>query len=265
MRQRQVAGHFGEWLQGRLGPDGPVVLVTLPCAQLGVVARHRPGAGGFALAGAGLSTARARAFLRGLGLQISGRVQLAPCAQAGLGTGVSTASLVALAQLAGWDGPPEALARACVAAEGASDPLVFDAPERLLWASREGRALTTLPSLPRYEILGGFFGPPRRTDPRDGAFPDIADLLVQWQQARDLSARAVLASESAARTTRLRGPAQDPTAALARRLGALGWMRAHTGAARGLIFAPGTVPEGATAALLAAGLRGLHRFKGGER
>ena len=26
-----VAGHFGEWLQGRLGPDGPVALVTLPC------------------------------------------------------------------------------------------------------------------------------------------------------------------------------------------------------------------------------------------
>ena len=24
-----VAGHFGEWLQGRLGADGPVVLVTL--------------------------------------------------------------------------------------------------------------------------------------------------------------------------------------------------------------------------------------------
>lgn len=260
-----MAGHFGEWLQGRLGPGGPVVLVTLPCAGLGVLARHRPGARQLALAGAGLSTARARAFLRGLGLQLSGRVQLVPRAPAGLGTGVSTASLVALARLAGWQGPPEALAQACIAAEGASDPLVFAAPERLLWSSREGRVLATLPSLPRYEILGGFHGPARRTDPRDSAFPDIADLLARWQQARDLPAFAALASESAARTTALRGPADDPTPDLARDLGALGWMRAHTGAARGLIFAPGTVPAGASAALLAAGLRGLRRFKGGER
>ena len=30
----RVAGHFGEFLQGRLGAEGPVALVTLPCPAL---------------------------------------------------------------------------------------------------------------------------------------------------------------------------------------------------------------------------------------
>ncbi|WP_444430839.1 hypothetical protein ACTTAM_07955 [Rhodobacter capsulatus] len=47
-----------------------------------------------------------------------GRIVLCPAVAPGLGTGVSTASLVALARLAGWDGAPGLLARACVAAEG---------------------------------------------------------------------------------------------------------------------------------------------------
>ena len=42
----RVEGHFGELLQGRLGPAGPVVLVTLPCpvlaARLLAGRRHRP-------------------------------------------------------------------------------------------------------------------------------------------------------------------------------------------------------------------------------
>ena len=31
-----IPGHFGEWLQGRLGAEGPVVLVTLPAPRLGL-------------------------------------------------------------------------------------------------------------------------------------------------------------------------------------------------------------------------------------
>ena len=34
----RVPGHFGELLQGRIGSDGPVALVTLPCPALGVTA-----------------------------------------------------------------------------------------------------------------------------------------------------------------------------------------------------------------------------------
>ena len=74
---------------------------------------------------------------------------------------------------------PSDLARACVAVEGASDPLMFPAPERLLWASRRAEVLETLPPLPSFDVLGGFFGPNRRTDPRDANFPDISDLMAR--------------------------------------------------------------------------------------
>ncbi|MBZ4021640.1 hypothetical protein CKO11_04095 [Rhodobacter sp. TJ_12] len=263
MRQaRHLPGHFGEWVQGRLGPNGPVVLVTAFAPSLGLAASHRPGRG-LSVHGAGLSPARARRFLALLNLRLRGQVVLRPCVAPGLGTGVSTASLVALARLAGWQGPPERLAQACIAAEGASDPTMFAAPDRLLWASRQGRVLAQLPALPRHEILGGFCGAPARTEPQDSAFPDVADLVARWQGSATLADFAALASESAARCTALRGPGGADMPALVARLGALGWMRAHTGAARGLIFAPGTVPEGAEAVLRAAGWRGLRRLQGG--
>ncbi|WP_444455575.1 propanediol utilization protein [Rhodobacter capsulatus] len=263
-RALHIPGHFGEWLQGRLGAEGPVVLVTLPAPALGLDLRFRPGPG-LRLHGAGLTPARARQFLAPLGLDLRGRIVLRPVVAPGLGTGVSTASLVALAQLAGWDGPPEILAQACVRAEGASDPLMFPAPERLLWASRQGRALALLPALPRYEILGGFSGAPARTEAADSAFPDVTDLVARWQRAETLADHAAIASESAARCSALRGPGDETAPDLAARLGALGWVRAHTGAARGLIFAPGQVPEGAVAALRAAGWRGILRIRGGGR
>ncbi|SOB99214.1 propanediol utilization protein [Rhodobacter maris] len=259
-----IPGHFGEWLQGRMGPEGPVVLVTLSAPALGVEAWHRPGPG-LALHGAGLSPARARRFLERLGGALFGQVVLRPAVVPGLGTGVSTAALLALARLAGLERPPADLAAACIATEGASDPLMFAAPDRLLWASRQGRALAALPPLPRHEILGGFDGPPTRTEAEDDAFPDILDLAQRWQAGATLAELAALASESAARSSRLRGPGAESAPALVARLGALGWMRAHTGAARGLIFAPGTVPAGAEALLRAAGWRGILRLRGGTR
>ena len=259
-----VPGHFGEWLQGRLGPAGPVVLVTLPAPGLGLSAVHRPGRG-LRVTGAGLSPERARKFLARLGLGLRGAVRLRPQVAPGLGTGVSTASLVALARLAGWDGRAEDLARACVAAEGASDPLMFAAPERILWASRRAEVVQALPPLPRCEILGGFHGAPARTEAADQDFPDVSDLVTRWCGAQDLAGFAAIASESAARCTAWRGPSGEDGAALAARLGALGWMRAHTGAARGLIFAPGCVPAGAGAMLRGAGWRGVVRIEGGSR
>ena len=261
-----LSGHFGEWMQGRLGPGGPVVLITLPCAVLGVTAWTDAGAQG--LLGAGLDAphgaAAAARFIADLGLDLPHGVRVQAAAEAGLGTGVSTASLLALARLARWRGPASVLARACLRAEGASDPLMSRNPERLLWASRQGRALARLPALPAYEVIGGFFGPPQVTDPSDSAFPDIADLVAAWRRTRDLAGFAALASLSARRCLDLRGPAQDPTAALANSLGAPGWIIAHTGAARGLIFAPGRVPDHAAQALRDAGLRGILQFGGGR-
>ncbi len=262
----RIEGHFGELLQGRLGPSGPVALITLPCPILAAHATARPGA--FALHQSGprsLPPATARKFLQRLGLPMAQRLTLRLDMPPGAGAGASTTALLALARAAGWPDHAAlrpALIAACLEVEGATDPLAFPSPERQLWASREGRALAALPWLPPMEILGGFLGPGQRTNPRDMAFPDISDLAAQWPAAcGNLPALAQLASTSAQRSLTLRGPANDPTARLAAATGALGWTIAHTGSARALIFAPGTIPDSAPARLRAAGLTRLIRFR----
>ncbi|MBS0565381.1 MAG: propanediol utilization protein [Proteobacteria bacterium] len=255
----RVEGHFGELIQGRLGPRGPVALISLPCPALAVEARPSPLADPHGL----LPPARSRALLAALDLSDPGPFTLSASMPRGGGAGASTAALVALARLAGSGHPPEALARACVAVEGASDPLMFAAPERLLWASRRATVLDRLPPLPRLAVIGGFFGPNRRTDPADEDFPDIADLVEPWRQAAaagDLAGLAALASTSARRTLDRRGPASDPTEAIARATGALGHVIAHTGSARGLLFPEGSIPPSALLALAGAGFRRIVSF-----
>ncbi|MDB5659022.1 MAG: hypothetical protein JWS10_1637 [Cypionkella sp.] len=266
----RVAGHFGELLQGRLGANGPVALVTLPCAALTVTARGYAGVG-LSVHGAGqrlLVPARAQKLLDLLGLRLQGRLVLRATMPAGGGAGASTATLVAVAKLAGWQGPPDLLAQACIAVEGASDPLMFAAAETRLWASRLGETVAHLPALPAFEVIGGFYGPMKRTDPADDNFADIADLIPAWSaasQARNLPALADIASTSARRCLQLRDQTavQDPIWSLAPQLGALGCVIAHTGAARGLIFAPGQVPAGARGCLQQAGLRCVVQFRAG--
>ncbi|WP_240758105.1 GHMP family kinase ATP-binding protein [Palleronia sediminis] len=262
-RRLRVPGHFGELLQGRLGPAGPVVLVTLPCAALGTTI-HGRAARRLAIHDPArvLGPGAARRLLAGLGarpVHAALRSDLPP----GGGAGASTAALVALARFAAPDARPERIARAALAIEGATDPLMFDAPERLLWASRMGAVVARRDAMPPLDVVGALFGPPCRTDPLDDAFPDISDLVPEWRAARDAAALAAVASESARRTLALRGPADDPAPALAARLGALGFAIAHTGPARALVFAPGTVPPGAAATLRAAGGRGVLRFRAG--
>ena len=278
-------------MQGRLGPEGPVALISLPCPVLAVTARILPGPG-LSLHGSGqrLATAeqarRLRAQLGGGAAgrrgwigdgpfmptnmprhaphALRGRIILRADMPAGGGAGGSTAALVALALLAGWRGAPQALASACLAVEGATDPLMFARPERMLWASRRAKTLATLPELPPFQVVGGFLGPPLRTRPEDEAFPDISDLIPAWAAAAgDLPALARLAAISAGRTLAMRGGDAAMMQALARQTGALGWLIAHTGAARGLIFAPGCAPPDTAARLRAAGLRGILSFIAG--
>lgn len=254
----RVAGHFGELMQGRLGPDGPLALISLPCPALWVEC-----AGSFP-ADTLISAERLDALCAALTLP---RPIRAPGLNAtmppGGGAGSSTAGLVALARALGFTGTPETLALACARVEGASDPLMFTHAERLLFAPRTGRILRRLPALPRFEVLGGFFGPVQRTDPQDVAFPDIADLVAAWQPGLGLAALASLASQSARRTLALRGPTPDPTEGLAKELGAAGWMIAHTGNARGLIFAPETIAPEAADTLRRAGFADVVQFSGG--
>lgn len=258
----RVCGHFGELMQGRIGPSGPVALVTLPCPALWAEVRVVPSRGFSLWQPARVVTqGRVHRVLRALGLKATGRFRLALTMPPGGGAGASTAALMALARAAGAL-DPEAIIAAVLAEERASDPLMFAAPERVLWASRAGRVLADLPALPRFEMLGGFYGPGQRTDPDDHDFPDISDLLADWPGA-DLAAMARLASQSARRTLALRGPMGDVTEALAQRHAALGFTIAHTGAARALIFAPGSVPEAAAADLRAQGFSRITRFRCG--
>ena len=264
----RVVGHLGELIQGRLGLSGPVALISLPCPVLAVEAWHLPGSG-LSIHGSGqrlLTPVRALDLLDRLGLKLTGRVVLSANMPAGGGAGASTASLVALARLAGANVPPPDLARACVMAEGASDPLMFGMPERLLWASRRAEVLSRLPPIPRFDVVGGFYGEHRRTDPRDMDFPDISDLISPWRAAAaagDAAALARVASTSAERTLALRGPLGDPTARLAESFGALGFAIAHTGSARAFLFRPGSAPENIAARLRRMGFSGIVQFATG--
>lgn len=250
--------HFGEWLQGRLGSDGPLALVTLRPAGVALTAWRHPARGLYshAIGHGALPVAVLARFGRALG-GLQTRTFLRLPYPPGMGTGMSTAGLLAVA---GTGFAPQDLARACIAAEGASDPLMYPAPARLLWAPRVGRVLAALPDQPRTHLLAGFWGPPRPTRAGDQDYDDIADLVAAWQRGGDLAQRAALASESARRCLARRGPSGDPTEALARDLGALGFAISHSGAARALIFAPGQVPPQGIATLREAGLRGVHRL-----
>lgn len=262
-----VAGHFGEFLQGRLGPTGEIAVVTLPCPVLAVEGQMRP-ARALSLHFSGprvFPVSAVRRMLAALGLEPRGRFALRPGMPPGGGAGASTASLVAIARLAGVENRAE-IARACLGIEGATDPLMLPRPERWLWATRSARPVLALPPLPALEIVGGFFGAPRRTDPADLLFPDIAPFVPQWQAAAaqgDLKALARLSTRSAKASLALRGGDGGPFEALARQFGALGIVAAHTGSARGLIFAPGSVPAGTRAALRQAGCTQLVQFRAG--
>lgn len=248
--------HFGEWLQGRLGPNGPVVLVTLPCPALHVTA---PGATPPAFAPDVLARFSAQLGLASLPKGVARNFPL------GIGAGASTADLIALARAAGYADTPERLAKACIGVEKASDPLMFPDPDRLLWASRQGCVLRVMTAPPPAAILGGLWGAPVYTDASDETFDDVTDLVQDWDKASqraDLPRLAALASESARRCTTRRGP-PDPMADLARALGALGVVRAHTGSARGLVFAPGTVPAHGPETLNEAGLTAVLTFETG--
>lgn len=263
-REARIVGHFGEWMQGRLGPAGPIALLTVACPALAVRA-VRLGHGPIVLEQAVpiLSEAQAARLLDALSAQ-TGAFRIEADMQAGGGAGASTAALLALAAVASGTQDAAALARACLAVEGATDPLMHDAPDTILWSPRRACILGAMPAPERAEIVGGFWGAPERTDPADEEFPDIADLVADWKAAPDLAAQAAIAARSAERSTALRGPADDPTPRLAAELGALGHVRAHTGSARGLVFAPGTVPATAEDALRRAGFGRVLTFATGH-
>ena len=124
-------------------------------------------------------------------------------------------------------------------------------PGRLLWAPRAGSPAGGPPAAAGVRVVGGFLGPGRRTDPADLDFADIADLVAAWPPAAcrgDLATLAALATESARRNARRRGPDLAPILAAADATARSGIVAAHTGSALGLLFAPGRSPADAAIA-----------------
>lgn len=257
----EVAGHFGEILQGRLGPDGPVALVTLPCPVFVTRVSYVPGPAPLVASDAvsAKALAAARALLAELGREAAGgRLQIRRPVPPGLGAGSSTAETLgairAVAAAHGLRLTAEQEARLCLAAEGAVDPLMHDGT--VLFASRQGRVLRRMAPLPPLAVVGGFAGPPRPTDPRDSRFAGLGrrvEALERALAAGDVGGVAAMAEASAADNQRLRSnPAWEAVGRVGAGTGALGRVVSHSGAAIGLLYdAP---PEGVAGRLTAAGV-----------
>lgn len=264
----RVFGHFGEWLQGCLGPDGPVALISIPCpnywCDVELTAEDTVKVTECNL----LPNERVKAALQALKCEYTRTIYVTSNLVTKAGLGASTASLVALIRAASErDLSPQQISDICVSIEGATDPLMHESFDTLLWSSRQGQIVSSLPQPPRFEIVGGLWGAGEVTDPSDNRFPDIADLVDRWTIAtktRDHAEISAIATTSATRTTEMRGPADDPTGKLAKELGALGWVRAHTGSARGLLFRPGTVPSEALKRMSQVGYKHTTHFMTGN-
>ena len=238
LRQYRITGHIGELLQGRLGPDGPVALITLPCPDLTLEASLHPGPLELVQPQkAVISVTDLRRLLVLLDSPSQGRFTFRAKMPVGAGAGASTAAILAVIKQVRPDLPRSEAERICLTIEGASDPLLAPRPEKVLWASRQARVLDQMPPLPRMRVVGGFFGQAQPTDPGDEHFPDIADLVAAWPESCHSAADcARLASISASRTLVLRRSGASDLAALAEACGALGFSIAHTGSAQCLLF-----------------------------
>lgn len=260
----RVSGHLGELLQGRLGPEGPVVLVTLPAPGLWLEVMRRDGA--FALSPSlaqVLDADRLQALLKLLEVPLTGQFAARVAMPVGAGAGASTAALLAVAQLVAPHLSMPQIEAICHQIEGASDPLLRIGAERILWASRRAEEVGQLPPPPDLLVVGGFVGAAVRTDPQDMNFPDISDLLAAWPDAcGDPDAFAALVTRSARRTLALRGGC-DPEAlqALGQRIGALGFAIAHTGTARAFLFPAAHRPEPTLRGLAALGWSHLQSLR----
>lgn len=265
----RVTGHFGEILQGRLGSAGTIALATLPCPALQATAQFRPAkrsdliisAAAAALGVAPIAERAARTALGRLGAtEIGGRLLLRGEAPVGAGCGASTmaalaaARAVALALDAEFSAGDEV--EICLAAEGASDPLMFENGGGLLFASQEGRILERMAAPPEFEVLGVFDGPGRPADPNKLNFADVSDLATKLAAAYATGDRAAvgeIATQSARRNGLARRlPRFEKVAELGAKYGAYGLAAAHTGSALALLFAPGAPGVHAAAAALRA-------------
>ena len=267
-RIAKTFGHFGEWLQGRVGTKGPVALISVQCPQFWVrVSRKKSESFQYADVLPCLPRDAMKALFAALQQPHTGVFTVSSNMQFGAGLGASTASLLAAARtIADFGVQTDALAKSIVAVEGASDPLMYDAFDRLLWASRKAEILDRFAAPPLFTVLGGMWGARQKTNPNDQNFADISDLLKAWQtatSAKDHAKTAEIATESFRRTSELRHGGDDPTLGIARDVKALGVIRAHTGSARGFLFKSDAAAQSGLNLLAEAGYSGVTTFQTG--
>ncbi|MEM8787271.1 MAG: propanediol utilization protein [Pseudomonadota bacterium] len=233
-----------------------MALLTVPFPAFGVRAVWAP-AGPFRLAQPRRLIARgqAAALFRAAGWRHPfGHLRLTSTMPPGGGGGASTAAIVATARLLGLAAPR--LPDLAVAIERASDPSMLADPGAWLWAPRRARAVRQMARPAPMRLVGGFVGPPRWTDPGDGAFDDISDLVTCWDGAETAADFAALAQASATRRLGRLGEDPAPWADAVRQSGALGFIIAHSGSARGLLLALDAGPPAILAARRALQARG---------
>lgn len=259
--------HHGELLQGAFrGADGVLRpgLVTLPYPGRRVHARFEPGPDPSITVGPGHrpKAARAAALTRArLADGVGGRVVLSGGVAPGLGMGSSTADVVAtvraVARGHGGELAATEIARIAVAAEAASDPLMFDDVRVRLFAPRDGHVLETLAdALPPLRVVGSVLGGPVDTP---ATAPPLrherayAILLARLRAALDRADAAGVARVATA-SARLNRSDLGPLLRAAERAGALGVQVAHSGNVAGLLLDPADDPGPAAAALRAEDL-----------
>lgn len=279
----RIHAHHGEIVQGMFySSDGTVEhgLVTLPCTLFGTRARFRPLPSGPLTVQPGdrsRSRAAARLTLDALGRTgWGGEVRIESNVPVQWGCGSSTtdvlATIRAVADAFGTVLDPEWIATLAVAAETASDSLMFGPGRAVLFAQRRGRVLLDLGGpLPVVRVLGfnteGDHGVETLTLPpvpysswEIEAFRPVLGLLRRAVDEQDPGLLGRVATASTVIMQRHRPKRHMPELLrLAREAGALGVQVAHSGTVAGFLFEPGPGSDGRVATAR-GGLRrlGLH-------
>jgi uncharacterized protein involved in propanediol utilization len=277
--------HHGELLQGWFADAEGVArpgLVTLPLPGVSVRAAFTPGSGAISVSPPDRVKAgrAARLAADAVGVR-GGHLVLAGTVPAGLGMGSSTADVVAtvraVADACDVVPSPRTVARIAVAAEAASDPLMFDDRPRL-FAHRDGDVLEDLGAeLPPLRVLGCLLERGRPVDtplsrppaPRPGALRFYAALRADLRRAVVTGDPELLGRVATASALRARPGAEvELLRTVAAATGAVGVQIAHSGNVAGLLFdacGPASGPHRAAAALRGHGVPPTQTFDAGGR
>jgi uncharacterized protein involved in propanediol utilization len=263
----EIHAHHGEIVQGMFySSDGTVEhgLVTLPCTLFRTRVRFRPLRSG-PLTVEPCDRMRSRAAAR-LTLDALGRtgwggaIRIESNVPVQWGCGSSTTDVLATIRAVAdaFDAvlEPEWIAGLAVAAETASDSLMFNPGRALLFAQRRGRVLHDLGGpLPAVRVLGfnteGECGvatlslpPVPYTAWEIEAYRPVLGLLRRAVERQDAALMGRAATASTLIMQRHRPKRQMPELLrLAREAGALGVQVAHSGTVAGFLFAPGAGAE----------------------